>query len=145
MVINNQQNKKKRRMKMGKKTTKEFVKEAKHVHGNKYDYSKVKYVNANTKVEFVCPKHGVFAQTPSSHLRGQGCPMCGGKKKLTTLEFARKAKEVHGNKYDYSKVRYTNAKSKVKIICPEHGVFEQLPSNHLSGCGCPRHKKEQPK
>ena len=59
-----------------KKTTEEFIEEAKKVHGNKYDYSKVVYVNSATKVSIVCPTHGVFIQTPNQHLRGGGCRGC---------------------------------------------------------------------
>lgn len=57
--------------------------------------------------------------------------------KLTTEEFIKKAREVHGDRYDYSKVEYVNSKTKVRIICSEHGEFLQLPSNHLRSNGCP--------
>ena len=57
-------------------------------------------------------------------------------KKLTTEEFIEKAKQIHGDKYDYSLTEYKSNKKKVKIICPIHGVFEQRPLNHLQGCGC---------
>lgn len=57
-----------------RKTTKEFIEEAKMVHGNKYDYSKVVYVNNNTKVEIICPEHGSFFQRPNDHLKKNGCP-----------------------------------------------------------------------
>lgn len=49
-----------------------------------------------------------------------------------------KAKEIHGDKYDYSKVEYINNHSKVCIICPIHGEFWQNASSHLKGCGCPK-------
>ena len=118
-------------------TTEEFIEKAKKVHGDKYDYSKVKYVNKDTKVTIICPTHGEFEQNPRSHLTGQGCPACGGSRKVTTEEFIKKARKVHGDKYDYSKVDYVNNNTKVTIICPTHGEFEQKPSGHLTGRGCP--------
>jgi len=124
-----------------KLTTEKFIKKAKAVHGNKYDYSLVEYKNAKTKVKIVCRVHGSFKQTPHGHLKGYGCPECGGSKRLTTEKFIKKAKAVHGNKYDYSLVEYKNTYTKVKIICPIHGIFEQTPGSHLNGCGCPKCKQ----
>lgn len=125
-----------------KKTTKCFIEEAQAIHGNKYDYSKAKYINNQIKVEIICPDHGEFWQTPNNHLRGSGCPKCKGVKlakerNLTIEQFIKKAKEVHGDKYDYSLVDYKNTYTKVKIICLKHGIFEQAPHYHLSGNGCP--------
>jgi ribosomal protein L36 len=120
-----------------KRTTKEFIEKAKEKHGNKYDYSKVEYKNNKTKVSIICKKHGDFKQTPDSHLRGGGCPTCGGNYRPTTKEFIKKAKEKHGNKYDYSKVKYNGAHKKVIIICKEHDEFKQTPGSHLNGNGCP--------
>ena len=114
----------------------DFIKKAREVHGDKYDYSKVDYKNANTKVCIICPEHDEFWQRPAGHLSGKGCPKCVGKFK-TTEEFIKKAREVHGNKYDYSKVEYINSHTKVHIICPEHGEFYQIPMVHMRGCGCP--------
>ena len=124
-----------------KLTKKKFIERAKKIHGNKYDYSKVKYIDYETPVRIICPIHGEFQQSPNSHLHSYGCPKCGRKninvdRKLTTEEFIKKAKEVHGDKYDYSKVEYKNNKTPVTIICPEHGEFKQTPSNHLNGNGC---------
>lgn len=122
----------------GKLNTNEFIKKARAVHGDKYDYSKVEYVNTNTKVCIICPKHGEFWQTPSGHLSGKGCHKCYKESRSsTTEEFINKAREIHGNKYDYSKVNYVNAYTKVCIICPEHGEFWQIPAVHLNGHGCP--------
>ena len=118
-------------------TKEEFIKKSRAVHGNKYDYSKVEYVNGQTKVCIICPEHGEFWQTPGNHLSGSGCPKCSGKNKKTTLEFISDAVKKHGNKYDYSKVNYTNNHTKICIICPEHGEFWQTPNKHLRGDGCP--------
>ena len=121
-----------------KNTVKQFIEKAKQVHGDKYDYSKVEYVNNHTKVCIICPKHGEFWQKPAHHVnRGDGCPSCRKNKKLTQDEFIEKAKQVHGDKYDYSKVDYINNQIKVCIICPKHGEFWQSPHNHMSGAGCP--------
>ena len=113
-------------------TTEEFIKKAKEIHGNKYDYSKVEYKNTSTKVCIICPEHGEFWQTPNHHLQGHGCPKCKNEKirKRHTHNitiFIEKARKVHGDKYDYSKAEYINASTKVCIICPEHGEFWQTP------------------
>ena len=113
-----------------------FIEQAKRVHGDKYDYSKVEYVNSRTKICIICLEHGEFWQIPNSHLEGRGCPSCGNAKKLTIEEFIQKARVIHGDKYDYSKVEYVNSNTKVCIICPEHGEFWQRPSSHLTGRGC---------
>ena len=125
-----------------KSTNAKFVDKAKQIHGNKYDYSKVEYINNKTKVCIICPEHGEFWQTPNSHLNGCECKKCAdernGKKKSLTLEqFIKRSKKIHGDKYDYSKVKYKNIGTKVCIICPEHGEFWQTPDAHLSGQGCP--------
>ena len=119
-------------------TTEEWIASAHEVHNGKYDYSKVKYINAFTKVCIKCPEHGEFWQNPKHHLSGCGCPKCCGVYVPTTEEWIASAHEVHNGKYDYSKVKYINAFTKVCIICPEHGEFEQIPNNHLQGQGCPK-------
>ena len=123
----------------GKKqsTTKEFIKKAIAVHGNKYDYNLVNYKNSNLKIKIICSKHGIFEQTPQKHLFGRGCMICGGSKKSTTEEFIKKAIKIYNNKYDYSLVRYKTSKSKIEIICKKHGIFEQTPQKHLFNQGCP--------
>lgn len=121
-----------------KLTTEDFIKKAKEVHGDKYNYSKVDYRGNKIKVTIICSIHGEFEQPPSNHLQGQGCPNCGGTVKLTTNEFIEKARVVHGDLYDYSKVDYKTNRDKVTIICPIHGGFEQKPSGHLLGSGCPK-------
>lgn len=196
-----------------KDTTESFIEKAKHVHGDRYDYSKVNYVDSHTKVCIICPEHGEFWQQPNCHLNGRGCKKCSiktdvirkSRKKLnkldfesyykekfgnkfeydlsnykntnsiirircnkhgwftqcanthmksktgcpkcsyekdvarkysTTTDFIRKATEIHGNKYDYSRTQYIDSETKVCITCPEHGNFWQSPANHLTGCGC---------
>jgi len=121
-----------------RKTTEQFIIDAKKVHGDKYNYKLVQYKNARTKVKIICSIHGTFEQKPSYHLQGNGCSKCAGNIKKSTEQFIIDAKKVHGDKYNYSLVQYKNAKIKVKIICPIHGIFKQNSINHLQGCGCPK-------
>jgi len=120
-----------------KLTTKDFIVNSIKVHNDKYDYSKVIYKNAKTKVEIICNKHGSFWQTPNDHTgkNATGCPKCSGNiADLST--FKMKASKIHNNYYDYSKSVYTTAKNDIVIVCPTHGEFQQSPNNHLSGNGC---------
>ena len=131
------------RAKKKKDTTEQFIEKAKKVHGDKYDYSKVEYLGSQTKVDVICPKHGVFSIKPYLHIQGQGCKKCWEEKRKfnrlsTTEEFIKKARKVHGDKYDYSKVKYVKNNTDVQIICPIHGEFLQTPSSHLNGSGCPK-------
>lgn len=119
------------------KTTK-FIEKAKLVHDDRYDYSKVEYVKAKEKVIIICKIHGEFEQTPCGHLSGRNCSKCGGNLKSNTFDFIEKAKLVHGERYDYSKVEYINNSSKVIIICSTHGEFEQSAGSHLNRNGCSR-------
>ena len=123
-------------------TTEEFIQKAKAVHGDKYDYSKVEYVNNKTKVCITCPEHGEFWQRPNDHISHVGCPLCSLERNtklrvMSNAEFIQKANAIHGDKYDYSKVEYVNNKTKVCIICPIHGEFWQNASSHIRGAGCP--------
>ena len=125
-----------------------FIFDAKNIHGEKFDYSLVNYVNAHTKIKIICPTHGVFEQTPNNHLSGNGCPKCKGDKQRilkqsNKVEFVTKADKIHGENYDYSLVEYIKSSIKVKIICPTHGEFEQIPYSHLSGKGCPKCKGDK--
>ena len=121
-----------------RKTTKQFIEEAIKAHGNKYDYSKVEYKNAKTKVIITCPVHGEFEQLPTNHLNGQGCKRCfNDKVKSNTQEFIDKARSIHGDRYDYSKVDYKQSFEEIVVICGEHGEFKQTPHDHLKGRNCP--------
>ena len=119
----------------------QFVEKAKKIHGIKYDYSKVNYINSQTKVCIICPEHGEFWQRPNSHISMKtGCPQCYlESKNLTQEQFLDLAYKVHKNRYDYSKAKYVNTKTKIEIICSKHGSFWQSPNVHLSAkCGCPQ-------
>ena len=124
-------------------STSKFIEKSIKIHGDKYDYSKVEYIGSHTTVCIICEEHGEFYQSPTNHLSGNGCQQCAfkyklGKYKLTTFEtFLTKAKEIHGNKYDYSKVKWKNTRTPITIICPIHGEFKQMPDNHTRvKCGC---------
>lgn len=118
-------------------------------HGDKYDYSLVSFSKMKEKVEIVCPIHGSFWQTPDHHIRGTKCPDCSLKEngerktKNSAKNFISKAISIHGEIYDYSKLQYRGNKIKLEIICPKHGLFEQTPSNHLSGFGCSKCGRER--
>lgn len=116
---------------------KEFHKQ----HQNKFDYSKAVYENIDKKILIICPIHGEFEQSSYLHLRSEfGCPSCVEENKrgktYSTEKFIQKAKAVHGDRYDYTKVKYLRNKIKITILCSEHGDFEQTPADHLQGCGC---------
>lgn len=127
-----------------KLTTEEFIQRSSKIHNNKFDYSKVNYTGINFKVIIACPVHGEFNQVAKNHLKGQGCKKCAlvinskkaqDSRRSNIDEFLIQAKEKHGDKFDYSLVEYKNDKTKVEIICPEHGIFEQTPNGHKkSGC-----------
>jgi hypothetical protein len=121
-------------------TTNTFINRSKELYPNdEFDYSKVKYTNNKTHVKLICIKHQhEFLQNPQKHLGlQQGCSSCRGRVE-TKEDFIKKAKKVHKNKYDYSKVNYINSEVLVTIICPLHGEFNQRTCSHLSGCGCPK-------
>ena len=124
-------------------TKDEFIEKSKILHNNKYDYSKVNYVNRNTKVIIICPIHGEFEQAPREHLKGRGCCKCGhertnASKVLSNDEFIRRAKQKHGNKYIYDKTVYKGFDVKVTVTCQTHGDFQVNAHQHISnGIGCP--------
>ena len=121
-----------------KKTTEQFIEEAKLVHGNKYDYSLVEYNGRTENIKIICKKcNYIFDTVPYDHLNGYGCcPVCCQSLRVDTVVFINKARIVHGDKYDYSKVKYINAHEDVEIICPKHGAFFQKAYIHLGGYGC---------
>lgn len=119
-----------------------FIVKAGILHSNYYNYDKVIYSTTKTKVTITCPTHGDFDQRPDNHLQGQGCPECGRTKtvasrKLSYEDFVSRAHEVHGTTYTYTDTSYMSTKDKTIVTCPLHGDFEQVPTKHLSGQGCP--------
>jgi hypothetical protein len=123
--------------------TNRFIERSRKKHGGVYDYSLTEYIKSNIKVSIICHRHGVFQQTPNSHLNGSGCRECGYIKngyngRNTLSDFIKRSNNKHNSKYNYSLVEYETNKVKVDIICPEHGVFKQRPDDHLRGLGCLR-------
>lgn len=128
-------------------TLETFVEKATKVHGNKYDYSNTVYTASKASVNIVCPIHGEFIQKATDHMSGRGCPKCGraiveASRRFTLDDFVQKSKAVHGHKYDYSKVQYSGIMKKVTIICPIHGEFQQIANDHVSGYGCAKCGRE---
>ena len=115
-----------------------IINRAKEIHGNKYNYTKVVDTLSNDKICIICPEHGEFWQVLLNHLRGHGCPICGGSKRKSNDTYIKELKEVWGNTYDFSVTHYTNALSPVEVICKKHGKFLPLAINILKGHGCPK-------
>lgn len=122
---------------VAKGNTDSFIAEATKIHKNRYDYSKANYVTNRRKVTIICKLHGEFKQSPIGHIRGQGCPVCGGVKPMYTQDFIQKAVVVHGSRYSYERTLYTKKTNNLIVTCKKHGDFPQLPFNHLAGSGCP--------
>ena len=125
------------------KTKSQFLKEAKSIHGDTYDYKSVVYLGGKTRVEIRCKTHGKFYQTPNAHLVGKGCWDCSvdyraSIKHLTTEIFVERARKTHGLRYDYSRTDYVGMLENLSIRCRRHGYFTQNASAHLNGSGCPR-------
>lgn len=118
-----------------KSNTKDFISKAKLIHPE-YIYDKVEYINSSTKITITCPKHGDFLIRPSSVLQGYGCPKCSGMWKPTTEEFIYKASSIFPE-YNYDKVNYINAHTKIVIKCNKHSYFATKPNTLLNGHGCP--------
>ena len=122
----------------------DFLNKAKKVHKTKYDYSDVVFTKKTDKVIIHCPRHGKFKQTPNNHMNGYGCPECGREKcgdvrRSNTEAFVKKATEVYGELYSYSKVTYIDQKTRVTVTCKKHGDFEVSPKHFLRKLSkCPK-------
>lgn len=116
-----------------------FLQKAIKKWGNKYDYTLVKFVNANTKVRIIL-NGTIYEQTPHNHLKYAPEKRLS---KKTNDEFISEAKEIHDNKYSYDKVIYVSDRNKVTITCPIHGDFEQSCNAHIRGQGCPSCKESK--
>lgn len=134
-----------------KTTVPEFIERAREIHGETYDYSRVAFGSQHDRISIVCPSHGVFEQAVNDHLKGHGCSACAYEtngaaqslrnprvQMMNAEEFVRKSRIIHGDAFSYSRVNYRGVRKKVVITCDHHGPFEQLPSNHLAGHGCPK-------
>lgn len=124
---------------MAKKLTQEqYIENIQKKHRDKYDLSKLIYVNAKTKIVVICPEHGEFEIRPDHFRHGVGCPKCAGRG-LTTEEWIVKAERTHGKEYSYTKVNFIGNNIPVLIYHSKCGTwFEQAPYSHINGCGCPK-------
>lgn len=115
--------------------TDNFIEKSKNIHGNLFDYKNVEYINNKTNVELICKEHGTFFTRPDSHLsKKYGCPDCGVKRRIENSKNKNWLQDcivVHGDRYDYSNVFYINSKTKVEIICKEHGSFLMTLNAHI--------------
>ena len=127
--------------KMGRATKNELIDAFRAIHGDTYNYDKVEFTHGLNPITITCKKHGDFSQIPKSHKLGSGCPRCNPKGKKTTEEAIQEFRSIHGDRYNYDKVDYKDAHTKVTITCKIHGDFEQTPHNHINGnktgSGCP--------
>lgn len=114
----------------------ELIKRCKEIHGDKYEYVLDSFKGLLHKIKIICPKHGEFSQLVNSHLKGAGCPECRKESLYNKDKFIEKSKEIHNNRYDYSKVNFESGAVPVEIVCKDHGSFYQAPYNHLWGAGC---------
>jgi G:T-mismatch repair DNA endonuclease (very short patch repair protein) len=119
---------------MRKLTTAQFISRAREIHGNKYDYSNSDYLGNLDTIFIRCQKHGDFSQRAGAHLLGTGCPKCAGH--MSTEDFIKRAKQIHGDLFDYTNTKYTQIRKTVHIECRVHGRFSQRPDVHLKGSGC---------
>jgi hypothetical protein len=120
-----------------RKTTDEFISQALKIHKKKYSYEKTEYKTRHEKVVITCPAHGDFSQVAREHLRGRGCRLCSEQPSMTTKEFVKNAKRMHGKHYSYHNSKYINSHTQVEVSCPEHGAFQVIPKLHIAGKGCP--------
>jgi hypothetical protein len=125
-----------------KLTTEIFIQKSILIHGDKYDYSLVDYIDSHTKIKIICPLHGIFEHKPNWHLNGVSCRGCSdelkfNKRRMDNKVFIERSRLIHGDKYGYTKTEYHNARTKVNITCKKHGDFKQKPQHHMNGSGCP--------
>jgi len=119
----------------------DFLEEIEKIHGKRYDYSEMGYVNRGTPIKIICSEHGPFTQTPNGHLNGHGCWLCGIEKRaeeysISEEEFLELATNKYGNHFDYSNIDYVNYQTKINVYCNIHKIyFEQFPGRHLHGDG----------
>ena len=172
----------------------EYILKAREVHGWKYDYSKTNFVDMDTKITVICPKHGEFEVIAGEHLKGVNCQKCAREKRRksqeqfikdadlvnrnisvvggyismlkpatfkcnicgkvwtatpnkiqlgrgcsycnvgvkTTEDFIKRAKEIHGDRYDCSKSVYCGYTKEITVVCPEHGEFITTPTKFFN-------------
>ena len=108
------------------------------LYGDKFDLSKVNYIDNKTQITIGCKIHGDFLITPNHLLSGRGCSKCSRNYHYTNEEVIEEFKKIHGDKYIYNNSDYCRTHDNIIVTCPIHGNFEISPSNHLKGQGCPK-------
>ena len=115
----------------------EFVKRSRLIHNEKYNYPDTNYLGNDVPIGIECSIHGIFKQQPKSHWDGNGCPQCFYiKYAKTTEQFIEDANKIHNSIYKYPDT-YVNCRTPIRIECPKHSIFLQMPTDHLQGSGCP--------
>lgn len=117
-------------------TLEKFIKKAKLIHGDIYDYSLVRINTNQDKVKIICKLHGVFKQTPGNHFKGVRCGKCFGTYQYSTEEFIKLSKIKHNNIYSYGDTIYKGSHKFITVTCHIHGNFKQKAFSHLQGFGC---------
>ena len=120
----------------------DFISQAVAIHGDRYDLSRVIYKGRAHKISVICKEHGLFEPTAGNFgYLGSGCPECGraavGMKSRKPLShYVVAGAKKHNGKYGYAGITYKNQVAYLKVVCPEHGAFEQLAQDHMKGIGC---------
>lgn len=122
-----------------KLTLNDFINRSKNIHGNKFMYSDIDYINMTTKVNIFCNAcKEYFNQTPKNHMKGRGCPYCSGRK-INKDKTINKLKSKNNGKYNYGKIKRTkNNRLSIDVECMKHGWFTQMLYLHKKGHGCPK-------
>lgn len=128
---------------MTTEATNNFIKKAREIHGDTYDYAHAVYTRMHDKITITCSIHGNFDQLPYNHLKGKGCKECGRAKTddfmrtyskdrsikseqiRSTEQFIKRSEEIYGDLYTYEKAVYTNGKNNIIVTCKIHGDFTQ--------------------
>lgn len=134
-----------------RKSSEEFVQQANITHQNKFDYSKMVYINSDTPIIIICPIHGEFKQRPGSHLNSKfGCRQCDNDYKskthsMGTDEFIKRSEKLYGDRFDYKETEFISSHKHVTLICKQHGSFSIKPTDHLRNyCICRKCKASGP-
>lgn len=132
---------------MKRKTTEEWIKDARKIHGNKYDYSKSIYTKNNSYIIIICKKHGEFEQWPAAHSsNGSGCPRCKAeiaseRNRMSSDNILKRLQEKYNGRYSYPNFikEYVNFHSSITIKCNLHNLTYSLQlcshlQKHSPGC-----------
>ena len=125
-------------------TTELLIQKYKLIHEDKYDYSKVSFVDKYSKVNIICYKHGEFSILPYAHYK-YTCPKCSiENRRNSNKDIISRFIAIHGDKFDYSIMKYTGMNTPIDIICKKHNlIFKQTPNSHCKGSECPKCRYEK--